>query len=205
MIAARRTRVTLALPGAPVEIDDLVRRNRSDDSAERARAVARGRARRHRRGLFADRDHLAAERRTGQHPEQRLLARRNAFEAACRRPASCRPSCSSAPAVPPIVTGSRLAYRFSANWRARLPTRAFSWSATTSAASVKAAGAAESAGLLDYAEDVRAAIKMLERPEGRRSQADRGHRPQRRRHRRVDGRVKGQADWRGCGPVARPA
>ena len=81
LIAARRTRVTLALPGAPVEIDDLVRRNRSDDSAERARAVARSRARRHRRSLFADRDHLAAERRTGQHPEQRLLARGNDFQA----------------------------------------------------------------------------------------------------------------------------
>ena len=141
LIAARRTRVTLALPGAPVEIDDLVRRNRSDDSAERARAVARGRARRHRCGLFADRDDLAAERRTGQHPEQRLLARGNAFEARVGGAASCRRSCSSAPAAPPIVTASRLASRFSANWRARSPTPASSSSATTSAASVKAAAA----------------------------------------------------------------
>ena len=103
-------------------------------------AVARGRARRHRCGLVADRD--ASRGRTTNGSASRATASRSRARLsrpASAPPASCRPSCSSAPAAPPIATASRLASRFSANSPARSPTPASSWSATTSAASVRAA------------------------------------------------------------------
>src|SRR6185295_1319994 len=52
----------------------LDRRCRADDPVQRAAAVARGRARGHRVGVGAQRLDLAAERRAGEDPGQRLPA-----------------------------------------------------------------------------------------------------------------------------------
>ena len=58
-------------------------------------------------------------------------------------------------------------------------------------------GRAEAATLNDYADDARAAVKLLARSQGRRSEAHRGRRPQRRRTGRIDCRGQGQTRFRG--------
>ena len=175
----------------------LDRRHRPHDPLQRAAAVARGRPRGHRGGVVAQRHHLEAERSAGEHPEQRLLARRHLVEAGAvdaRR--GCRPSCSSAAAAPPIATASSPAFRFSGRSPTRSPTPATSSSATTSGASVRAAGARKPRRSTDYADDVRAAVKLLadrKDVDPKRIAVDR---PQRRRSRGADGGRERQEDCR---------
>ena len=83
----------------------LDRRRGPDDPVQRAAAGARGRARGHRRGLVAQRHHLAAERRS----RSTSPATASRSPGRCRgrcRPArrGCRRSCWSAAAARPIAT-----------------------------------------------------------------------------------------------------
>ena len=77
------------------------------------------------------------------------------------RAAPAGASCSSAAADRPIATASPSAFRFSARSPTPSPTPATSSSATTSAASARAAAAPNRPRFTDYADDVRAAVKLL--------------------------------------------
>ena len=150
------------LPGAPARRRSLDRRDRPHDPLQRARAVARGRARGHRLGVVAQRVDLAAERRAGQHSRA----------TASRSPARCRGRRRRPPAKLPAVVlvggsgptdrdGLRLGIPILGQLAGALADAGFIVVRYDKRGIGQSGGRAESASLTDYAEDVRAAVKML--------------------------------------------
>ena len=142
LVKARRTPITLATPRAPLEAelwsDEAGRLLRLSIPAQSVEIVREDIA-----SVAARRVTIArANDEQATIPAQRLLARRDDFEAARRRTRRrSRRSCSSAARGRPTATKTSTASRSSGSWRRRWPTAATSCCATTSAASARAAAA----------------------------------------------------------------
>ena len=181
--------------------------DRPDDPVQRAAAVARGRARGHRRGVVAQRHHLAAERRAG-------AASR---ATASRSPARCRGRRSRPRRALP---GGRARRRQRPDRSRRASSPAFPIFGQIAGALADAGfivvrydkrGIGQSGGRAE-AGDARRLRRRCARggeaaggSQGRRPETDRRRRPQRRRPRRADGGGEGQEDRGGRPARARRA